>query len=983
MIKANVAQEKEVISTWLETERGYKIPLQELCAIGRSENNHIVLNTAGVSRHHAVIHERDKEFWLVDLGGVNGVQVNGTRVFQPVCLQPEDRIKMPSAVFTFRRGILPEPEALKPEKKPAAPAATASTPEPAPAQIADRKETPQPTIASPNPLPSIEKVDAAPVAPVAPKLEEKAETIQPNPALPEAIAAESEVKKESWLLAATAQSIPMEPIAKETLPEPSVVVTPAVTLPAEEKKDVPLSAPVDDESTKLHGRKKRRAEWNAKNSPDAPLPITEIKETSSPATPDIVAEKKTAPTSESVPIVISAEEKIEAPPVITDRIEPVHLVDELPLPPVTNKLTPAVTTRISSTKEPPAIMIKVKRPRPGANVQQREALETQALLLPLPVKAEVPIVPTIKSNPPQPATPTGAPPTIKLKPMPVHPDALGAPTSIEPAMPPTEEKKEPLKPTSVRPAAESVWPEVKQEPLPLPVISPATSVTSPPEKEASTKESVAKPGPILIHPELVKELPMAPAPVPATPPPLALKKEPASKPVAVPPLPIAEAKEKPTPAVPPLPATIPAVETKAPVVEPKIVSVPVPVEDKKDKSVPALDPIVPTSVPPPLAKESPLPAAPTPLVETSVEEKKYSPQESKAGKPKIAEAVVPKLPPTLEGTDTRKTCVAAKRSMYVGLVSIFFPFAGIITALVAITLGHRALKLIRQSNGTLTGRDQAVTGLYFGYITLVLIAGYSTFFYFLNASTPSASTSSDPIQSLGLETPSIDLRSPHSTPGVTNPIVANTSPSKPDDTPVPLTPIHPDMPKLPHPETTAVAPSKDAPVSLAPIHPSASNPLPPLATASDQNIPAPVLPSPMPATEPSTNPPSPTKPPLITLMDSPNKNGLNVTPSALEKAAAPEQPAPVFSYEHQNRLKEEMLALPMPYENVDSTNYRDADAFNNSARLLARKPEEKYAQSVQDFIDDIKDRSPDRIRLQILMAMYQNYMAGLENGANQ
>ena len=94
---------------WLETKGADRIPVKGLCTFGRTEGNTIVLPTPKVSRRHAMIHEQDGEFWVVDLGSTNGVQVNGERVTHPVQLKSGDLIQMPGAAFTFRQTAKTDP----------------------------------------------------------------------------------------------------------------------------------------------------------------------------------------------------------------------------------------------------------------------------------------------------------------------------------------------------------------------------------------------------------------------------------------------------------------------------------------------------------------------------------------------------------------------------------------------------------------------------------------------------------------------------------------------------------------------------------------------------------------------------------------------------------------------------------------------------------------------------------------------------------
>ena len=92
-------------NAWLESESGVRISLHGMCTFGRAEGNTVVLATPKASRRQAMIHEQEGEFWLVDLGSTNGVQVNGDRVTHPLRLRADDRIQMPDSVFTFKSQV--------------------------------------------------------------------------------------------------------------------------------------------------------------------------------------------------------------------------------------------------------------------------------------------------------------------------------------------------------------------------------------------------------------------------------------------------------------------------------------------------------------------------------------------------------------------------------------------------------------------------------------------------------------------------------------------------------------------------------------------------------------------------------------------------------------------------------------------------------------------------------------------------------------
>lgn len=88
---------------WLEIRGDERIPVSGLCTLGRTPGNTIVLPTPKVSRRHAMIHEQDGEFWVVDLGSTNGIEINGERVTHPVPLRDGDHIQMPATSYTFRQ----------------------------------------------------------------------------------------------------------------------------------------------------------------------------------------------------------------------------------------------------------------------------------------------------------------------------------------------------------------------------------------------------------------------------------------------------------------------------------------------------------------------------------------------------------------------------------------------------------------------------------------------------------------------------------------------------------------------------------------------------------------------------------------------------------------------------------------------------------------------------------------------------------------
>ena len=72
--------------------------------LGRSKEVGIRVADEGVSRRHAEIRLEDGEYWVVDLGSMNGTSVNGNRVDR-VQLRDGDRIALGSTEVVFGRSL--------------------------------------------------------------------------------------------------------------------------------------------------------------------------------------------------------------------------------------------------------------------------------------------------------------------------------------------------------------------------------------------------------------------------------------------------------------------------------------------------------------------------------------------------------------------------------------------------------------------------------------------------------------------------------------------------------------------------------------------------------------------------------------------------------------------------------------------------------------------------------------------------------------
>ncbi|MDW6022114.1 adenylate/guanylate cyclase domain-containing protein [Mesorhizobium sp. BAC0120] len=90
--------------------------LDDFTLIGRGEGVTLRLSDAGISRQHATIRRENLDYWLVDLGSVNGSFVNDMALTAPRVLRHGDRLQLGSSVLVFlQSGRVPasEPPAIE------------------------------------------------------------------------------------------------------------------------------------------------------------------------------------------------------------------------------------------------------------------------------------------------------------------------------------------------------------------------------------------------------------------------------------------------------------------------------------------------------------------------------------------------------------------------------------------------------------------------------------------------------------------------------------------------------------------------------------------------------------------------------------------------------------------------------------------------------------------------------------------------------
>jgi len=81
--------------------------LDDRTFIGHSDDNHIVIPGANVSRHHALIQLEGATFWLEDLHSPSGTFVNGQRVIDRIELIDGDTISIGDMEFEFWHNDVP------------------------------------------------------------------------------------------------------------------------------------------------------------------------------------------------------------------------------------------------------------------------------------------------------------------------------------------------------------------------------------------------------------------------------------------------------------------------------------------------------------------------------------------------------------------------------------------------------------------------------------------------------------------------------------------------------------------------------------------------------------------------------------------------------------------------------------------------------------------------------------------------------------
>lgn len=111
------------MKAWLERTDGRTFEIATDCAIGRTADNAIRIESGGVSRRHALLRVQQAggvtEFWIADLGSLNGTIHNGKRVTIPCRLKNGDVIGVGDERLVFRLEAGADAAALPEERMPA------------------------------------------------------------------------------------------------------------------------------------------------------------------------------------------------------------------------------------------------------------------------------------------------------------------------------------------------------------------------------------------------------------------------------------------------------------------------------------------------------------------------------------------------------------------------------------------------------------------------------------------------------------------------------------------------------------------------------------------------------------------------------------------------------------------------------------------------------------------------------------------------
>ncbi|MBE3588964.1 MAG: FHA domain-containing protein [Thermoanaerobacteraceae bacterium] len=84
-------------------EKGAAFYLGEKLTLGRGEKNDLVILDPFSSQEHALVYMRNDQYWVQDLGSLNGTYLNEVRLERPTVLADGDRLRIGGVTFQFVR----------------------------------------------------------------------------------------------------------------------------------------------------------------------------------------------------------------------------------------------------------------------------------------------------------------------------------------------------------------------------------------------------------------------------------------------------------------------------------------------------------------------------------------------------------------------------------------------------------------------------------------------------------------------------------------------------------------------------------------------------------------------------------------------------------------------------------------------------------------------------------------------------------------
>lgn len=97
----NQTHQPAILTATDASETSTEYQLRPVTALGRSSDNHIIIDDPFASTHHAIIVWRDQRWWIEDLESHNGTQLNNQLLSEPSVLTSGDIISVGETELKF------------------------------------------------------------------------------------------------------------------------------------------------------------------------------------------------------------------------------------------------------------------------------------------------------------------------------------------------------------------------------------------------------------------------------------------------------------------------------------------------------------------------------------------------------------------------------------------------------------------------------------------------------------------------------------------------------------------------------------------------------------------------------------------------------------------------------------------------------------------------------------------------------------------